>query len=53
MIGPVTGVRVYLACGATDMRKGIDGLAAKAQEVLRQTRARARSSPSAAAEAIG
>jgi transposase len=36
MIGPGTGVRVYLACGATDMRKGIDGLAAKAQEVLRQ-----------------
>ena len=28
MIGPGTGVRVYLACGATDMRKGIGGLAA-------------------------
>jgi hypothetical protein len=28
MIGPGTGVRVYLACGATDMRKGIAGLAA-------------------------
>ena len=26
MIGPGTGVRVYLACGATDMRKGIGGL---------------------------
>ena len=25
MIGPGTGVRVYLACGATDMRKGIEG----------------------------
>lgn len=36
MIGPGSGVRVYLACGVTDMRKGIDGLAAKAQEVLRQ-----------------
>ena len=36
MIGLGTGVRVYLACGVTDMRKGIDGLAAKAQEVLRQ-----------------
>lgn len=35
MIGPGTGVRVYLACGATDMRKGIAGLAAAAQEVLR------------------
>ena len=27
MIGPGTGVRVYLACGVTDMRKGIEGLA--------------------------
>jgi len=36
MIGPGTGVRVYLACGATDMRKGIAGLSALAQEVLRQ-----------------
>jgi transposase len=27
MIGPGTGVRVYLACGVTDMRKGIAGLA--------------------------
>jgi len=23
VIGPGTGVRVYLACGVTDMRKGI------------------------------
>ena len=36
MIGPGTGVRVYLACGPTDMRKGIVGLAALAQDVLRQ-----------------
>lgn len=36
MIGPGAGVRVYLACGATDMRKGIAGLAALAQEELRQ-----------------
>jgi transposase len=36
MIGPGTGVRVYLACGATDMRKGIEGLAALSQDVLRQ-----------------
>ncbi len=35
MIGPGTGVRVYLACGVTDMRKGIAGLAALAQDVLR------------------
>lgn len=36
MIGPGTGVRVYLACGVTDMRKGIEGLAALAQDHLRQ-----------------
>lgn len=36
MIGPGTGVRVYLACGVTDMRKGITGLAAVAQQVLKQ-----------------
>ena len=31
MITPGTNTRVYLACGVTDMRKGIGGLAAKAQ----------------------
>lgn len=36
MIGPGTGVRVYLACGVTDMRKGIAGLAALAQDALHQ-----------------
>ena len=36
MIGPGTGVRVYLACGVTDMRKGIGGLAALAEAELRQ-----------------
>jgi len=36
VIGPGTGVRVYLACGVTDMRKGITGLAALAQEALKQ-----------------
>ena len=36
MIGPGTGVRVYLACGVTDMRKGIAGLPALAQDVVRQ-----------------
>jgi transposase len=36
MIGPGVGVRVYLACGVTDMRRGITGLAALAQEVLHQ-----------------
>ena len=37
MIGPGTGVRVYLACGTTDMRKGIAGLSAIAPDVLRHT----------------
>ena len=36
MITPGAGVRVYLACGVTDMRKGITGLAAQAQEVLKR-----------------
>lgn len=36
MIGPGTGVRVYLACGVTDMRKCIEGLAALAQDHLHQ-----------------
>ncbi|GMG84886.1 hypothetical protein LNKW23_41020 [Paralimibaculum aggregatum] len=35
-IGPGTGVRRYLACGATDMRKGIAGLAGLTQDMLRQ-----------------
>ncbi len=35
MIGPGTGVKVFLACGVTDMRKGIAGLAAVAQNILR------------------
>lgn len=36
MIGPGTGARVYLACGVTEMQKGITGLASKAREQLRQ-----------------
>ena len=36
MIGPGTGVRVYLASGVTDMRKGIGGLSTLAQDALRQ-----------------
>ena len=31
MIGPGTGVRVYVASDVTDMRKGITGLAAAAE----------------------
>jgi transposase len=34
MIGPRAGVRVWLAAGVTDMRCGIDSLAAKVQTVL-------------------
>ena len=34
MISLPSGVRVWLACGCTDMRKGMDGLAMLAQQVL-------------------
>ncbi len=34
MIGLAPGTRVWLAAGATDMRKGFDSLAAQAQSVL-------------------
>ena len=36
MIAIPTGVRIYLAMGPTDMRKGFDGLSMLAQEVLKQ-----------------
>jgi len=36
MIALPTGVRVWLAAGATDMRKGFDGLAAAVQMQLEQ-----------------
>jgi transposase len=36
MIGLPSGTRVWLATGATDMRKGFDGLAAVVQTVLRR-----------------
>ncbi len=35
MITVPAGARIYLALGTTDMRKGFDGLAPLAQEVLR------------------
>ena len=44
MIGVPGNVRVYLACGVTDMRKGFDGLAARVQTVLGSTRMAARCS---------
>jgi transposase len=34
MIAPPPGVRIYLACGHTDMRKGMDSLAMLVQQVL-------------------
>ncbi len=36
MIPVPAGVRVYLAMGLTDMRKGFDGLALQVQEVLKK-----------------
>jgi transposase len=36
VIGPGTGVRVYLACGVTDMRKSITGLSVLVQDHLLQ-----------------
>ncbi len=37
MIPLPPSTRIYLACGATDMRKGFDGLAVLAQQVLEQS----------------
>ncbi len=34
MISAPLGMRVYLACGATEMRNGVDGLAMVVQQVL-------------------
>jgi transposase len=34
MIGLPSGTRVYIACGATDMRRGFDGLAAQVETAL-------------------
>jgi len=36
MIAAPPGVRVYLACGTTDMRRGMAGLAMQVQQVLSQ-----------------
>ena len=36
MIGPATGTRIFLACGHTDMRRGMDGLAALVQQAFGQ-----------------
>lgn len=34
MIGPKNGTQIWLACGLTDMRKGMGSLAAQVQEKL-------------------
>jgi transposase len=34
VIGPAGNVRIYIACGVTDMRKGFDTLAAQVQMML-------------------
>ena len=49
MIALVPGVRVYLACGTTDMRKGMAGLAMLVQQGLSENPSMARSMRSAAA----
>jgi len=36
MITVPAGVRIHLACGATDMRRGIDSLSMLVQDVLQQ-----------------
>jgi len=38
-VGPAL-TRIWLACGATDMRKGFDGLAVLVQQVLKEHRKR-------------
>jgi len=37
MIPLPSSTRIFLACGATDMRKGFDGLAVMTQQVLEQS----------------
>jgi transposase len=39
MIAPGAGVRVYLACGVTDMRKGMTGLQAEVVGMVAANRA--------------
>ncbi|WP_376745807.1 IS66 family insertion sequence element accessory protein TnpB [Sinorhizobium psoraleae] len=53
MIGPSGNVRVYLACGVTDMRRRIDGLSALAESVIKEAPGQAPSSDSAASARIG
>jgi transposase len=52
MIRSGTSVWVYLVCGVTDMRKGIEGLAALAQNQLRHC-ARSRQAVRCLRSAVG
>jgi transposase len=36
MIAPPPNVRIWLACGHTDMRRGFDGLSSQVQQQLGQ-----------------
>ena len=36
MLSPPAGVRIHLALGTTDLRRGFDGLSAQVQQVLRE-----------------
>lgn len=53
MIGPSGNVRVFLACGVTDMRRGIDGLSALVETVIKEAPGLAQSSASAENARIG
>jgi transposase len=52
MIVPPSGMRVWLATGVTDMRRGMNGLALQVQQALDATRMAAISTCSADAAAI-
>ncbi len=52
MIPLPPSTRIFLACGATDMRKGFDGLAVMTQQVLEQSPIPVRCSLSGASAAI-
>jgi transposase len=49
LIALASGVRVYLACGVTDMRRGMVGLAMLVQQGLGADHLMVRSTPSVAA----
>ena len=52
MIPVPMGTKIWVACGAVDMRKGLDGLAMLAEEVVNKIRTPGISLHSAASEPI-